>query len=153
MGIDTSINLDELNSFICQHDAVDFRTIDLLNSISLENFSWPSDDAQSGALLGQVKAYQRLLRVLPTDIQASDSFSASDLALNLLNLGIDSALKITQMGKSNFLTSTSNVFSNTPDLAAQVFKRALVSRNLVASKYIRQRQQLEPHARAAGVNL
>lgn len=149
MGIDTSINLDELNSFLSQHDAVDFRTTDLLNSTSLENFSWPNDDAQKGALLSQLKAYQRLLRVLPT----SEDIPTADLALNLLGQGIDSALKITQMGKSNFLTSTSSVFSNTPDLAAQVYKRALVSRNLVASKYIRQRQQLEPHARAAGVNL
>ena len=149
MGTDTSNNFDELNSFIKQHDAVDFRSADLLNTTSLENLSLPSDTAAD--LLKQLKAYQRLLRVLPTTLPTEVDKSA--LALELLALGIDSALKITSMGKAKFIALTSNLFSNTPDLADQVFKRALVARNLVASNYIKQQQQLEPHARAVGLNL
>lgn len=151
MGTDTSNNFDELNSFLKQHDAVDFRSADLLNTTSLESFSLLGDNV--AGLLQQLKAYQRLLRVLPTNSPTSDDVPSSDLALKLLALGIDSALKITNLGKANFLSTTRELFSDTPDLADKVYKRALVARNLVASQYIKQRQQLEPHARAVGLNL
>ena len=149
MGIDTSKNLDELNSFLRQHDAVDFRTTDLLNTTSLDAFTWPNDDALKSDLLTQLKAYQRLLRVLPTN----DDIPTSDIALQLLMQGIDSSLQITQMGKAKFLASTTGIFGDFKNVATQVYKRALVSRNLVAAKYIRQLQHREPHARAVGLNL
>ena len=149
MGNDTSINLKELNSFLRKHKAVDFRTTDLLNVNSLDSFKWPTDAAVKSSLLEQIKAYQRLLRVLPT----SDELPVSDLAKKLLKMGINSALQITQMGKIQFVSSTDKIFSKYPGVVDQVYKRALVSRKLVANKYISQRQHLEPHARTAGLNL
>jgi hypothetical protein len=149
MGADTLTNLKELNSFLRKHKTVDFRTTDLLNTTSLDSFTWPSDESQMHALLGQVKSYQRLLRVLPT----SDALLTGDLAKNLMKMGINSALQITQIGKNEFISNTHKIFSQCPEMATQVYKRALVSRKLVTTKYIRQRQNLEPHARTVGLNL
>lgn len=149
MSTDTLTNLKQLNVFLRKHKTINFRTTDLLNTAGLENFTWPSDETQRHTLLGQVKSYQRLLRVLPT----SDELPAADLAKKLMKMGINSAFQITQMGKDKFLANTNKIFSQCPEVATTVYKRALVSRKLVATKYIRHQQNLEPHARTVGLNL
>ena len=148
MTNDTSIR--KLNAFLRKYKNVDFRTADLLSDSGLSHYKWPDDAEERSLLLNQVKAYQRLLRVLPGD---SDQATVAKMAGALLKMDIKSALQIAGMGKKRFINDTLKVFSNDRELAEKVYKRALVSRKLVALTYINRHQTLEPHARTAGLSV
>ena len=150
MNTNTKVDLRKMNTFLRKYKTVDFRTADLLNSSRLADYKWPDDDEEKHHLLGQIKAYQRLLRILPTN---EDKINNSDIARELLKAGIHSALQITSMGRKKFIKETIKIFCDDKELALGVYKRALACRKLVAIKYIHLRQRLEPHARAAGLNL
>lgn len=149
MNSTTKTDLRKLSAFLRKHKATDFRVADLLNPASLEKFKWPADTSDKQDLLDQLKAYQRLLRLLP----AGKGVDSSDYAKELLKEGFHSALQITDMGRLTFVSKVTSLFDGDVSQAESVFKRALACRKLVAIKYLKRRQQLESHSRAAGIHL
>lgn len=149
MSANEPVDLRKLNAFLRRYKNTDFRTVDLLSQTSLDNFNWPDEDEEKASLLGHLKAYQRLLRVLPSD---NGERPVADIAKALLKINITSALQIASMGKKSFARETLKIFSSDQALTEQVYKRALAARKVLALRYIGQQQSLEPHVRAAGLN-
>ena len=62
-----SIDLKKLNAFLKKNEAVDFRKADLLHTSNIDQYKWPGRENEKESLLNQLKAYQRMLRVVPNE--------------------------------------------------------------------------------------
>lgn len=138
----TTIDLGKLSIFLEKNKAIDFRTADLLHPPNLEQYEWTGFEDEKESLIQQLKAYQRMLRVVPPDRE--------DLAKKLLKNGIQSSLQIASTPKKDFIQDNLKLFDNDEAIAEQVYLRALALRKAVALQYIAQVQQLEPHIRTTG---
>ena len=138
-----NISLKDLNAFLRKNKTVDFRTSDLQHLSSLEAYKWNGLEDQKESVSEQLKAYQRLLRVVPHDQE--------NLAKDLLKRGICSSLQIASVPKSTFIQNNLKVFDGDRVLAEKVYMRALAVRKAVALQYIARQQRAEPHARAIGL--
>lgn len=139
----TAADLKKLSSFLRKNSNVDFRKVDLVTKKSIDSFKWPGSQDEKEKLLKLVKAYQRILRVLPENYE--------HLARSLLKKGINSSMQIASMPKKKFIQDNIKIFENDTALAEQVYKRAIALRKAIALKYINRSQSLEPHARAVGI--
>ena len=140
----TQINLEMLNAFLKENEEINLRTADLLHTSNIEKYKWPNltkDEKEN--LIKQLKAYQRMLRVVPKERE--------DLAKALLKNGIQSSLQITSTPKKVFIQNNLKLFNNDIALAEQVYRRAILLRKAVTLQYMARVQQLEPHTRAAGL--
>jgi hypothetical protein len=137
------VDLKNLNTFLRKNKTVDFRIADLLHSSNLDTYKWTGLDDQKESLINQLKAYQRLLRIVPDDKE--------ELAKKLLKNGIQSSLQIVSTPKKVFIQNNLKIFANDTALAEQVYMRALAVRKVVALQYVNQVQQAEPHTRVAGL--
>ena len=137
------IDLKSLNAFLRKNKTVDFRTADLLRSSNINSYKWTGLEDQKENLIKQLKAYQRLLRIVPDDRE--------NLAKNLLKNGIQSSLQITSTPKKVFIKNNLKTFGNDKVLAEQVYKRALAVRKVVALQYVNRAQQRASHARVVGL--
>ena len=80
-----TINIKNLKAFLRKNKKVDFRTADLLHASTLDSYKWTGLEDNKEGLISQLKAYQRLLRIVPND--------QYDLAIKLLHaFGNDTAL-------------------------------------------------------------
>ncbi|NET40672.1 hypothetical protein [Okeania sp. SIO2B3] len=140
----TQINLETLNAFLKENEEIDLRTADLLHASNIEKYKWPNlTKDEKEKLIKQLKAYQRMLRVVPP--------GRDDLATALLKNGIQSSLQIASTPKKVFIQKNLELFNNERTLAEQVYLRALALRKAVTLQYMARVQQLEPHTRAAGL--
>jgi hypothetical protein len=94
------------------------------------------------SLIQQLKAYQRMLRVVPPD--------RGDLAQKLLKSGVQSSLQIANTPKQAFIQDNLTLFDNDEAIAEQVYLQAIALRKAVALQYIALVQQSEPHVRMSG---
>ncbi len=136
-------DLKSLNAFLRKNKTVDFRTADLLHSSNINAYKWTGLENQKENLIKQLKAYQRLLRIVPNDRE--------DLAKNLLKNGIQSSLQIASTPKKVFIKNNLNTFDNDEALAEQVYTRALAVRKIVALQYVNRVQQTTFHSRVVGL--
>ncbi|MEM9003399.1 MAG: hypothetical protein AAGE59_07735 [Cyanobacteria bacterium P01_F01_bin.86] len=138
-----NFDLRKLNNFLKKNKTVDFRVADLLHSPNLDTYKWPGSEAAREELLHQLKAYQRMLRVVPE--------GQEELAKKLLKSGIHSSLQIASTPKKVFIQTHLKLFDNDRALAEQIYLRALVLRKAVTLQYIARVQQTESHVRASGL--
>jgi hypothetical protein len=143
MSDEKSVDLRKLNAFLGNNKGVDFRKADLLHTPNIDKYNWSGLEDEKVSLLNQLKAYQRMLRVVPEDRE--------DLAKALLNNGIQSALQITNTPKKTFIKNSLKLFDDDIALAEQVYIRAIALRKAVTLQYMARAQHAEPHARAAGL--
>lgn len=132
-----------LNTFLKKNKSVDFRNADLFNKSSIDQYKWTGSDEKKDNLIAHLKAYQRLLRLLP--------IASEKLAKSLFEKGIHSSLQIASTPKKAFVTDNLKLFGNDAELATLVYHRAIALRKAITLQYINRTQQLESHARAAGV--
>lgn len=151
MNKNTTFDLTELNAFLNKNKSVDFRKTDLRHKANLEAYRWKKNESKEGKarLLEQLRAYQRILRVLPGDDADLDTVN---IAKALLKKGIHSSLQIAGTPKKTFIEENLKIFTGDESLAERVYKRAIACRKAVALKYINRFQSMEPHTRAAGLN-
>ena len=143
MSNEKSIDFQKLNDFLKENKAVDFRKADLLHTPNIDKYKWVGLEDEKERLLNQLKAYQRMLRVVPNERE--------DLAKKLLGNGIQSSLQIANTPKKGFIKNNLKIFDNDRALAEQVYMRALAVRKVVTLQYVARTQQAEPHARVAGL--
>ena len=139
------INL--LTLLLKNNPSVDWRNANLHDAQSIATYNRDGLEADEEALLKLIKAYQRLLRVLPEDLK-----QAGQTAIDLLKAGFNSALQIANTAKNTFIQGTLEIFGNDRDLAERVYQRAIACRKGVALKYMNLAQNAEPYVRAAGLN-
>ncbi|WP_088889119.1 hypothetical protein [Leptolyngbya ohadii] len=135
----TSIASEKLNGFLEKNQEIDFRTADLLHNPTVDQYKWVGFEDEKESLINQLKAYQRMLRVVPSDRE--------DLAKKLVESGIQSSLQITSIPKKAFIQDNLTLFDNDSALAEQVYMRALALRKAVALQYVAYVQQVQPHSR------
>ncbi len=143
MSDEKPIDFQKLNDFLKENEDVDFRKADLLHTSNIDKYKWPGRENEKGSLLNQLKAYQRMLRVVPN--------GREDLAKKLLGNGFHSSLQIANTPKKRFIQNNLKICDNDGVLAEQVYKRALAVRKVVTLQYVARTQQAEPHARIAGL--
>ncbi len=136
------IDLENLNAFLRKNNEIDFRKADFLHSSNIDKYKWTGLEDEKESIIKQLKAYQRMLRVVPND--------RDDLAKKLLKNGIQSSLQIASTPKKVFIQNNLKLFNNDNALAEQVYKRAIALRKVVTLQYIARAQQAEPHIRASG---
>ncbi|WP_163665352.1 cadherin domain-containing protein [Adonisia turfae] len=125
-------NIKDLKSFLKRNRKVDFRTANLLKNSTLDSYNWKGLEDNKESVIFQLKAYQRLLRIVPN--------GQEDVAIKLLQEGFHSSLQIANTPKAKFLQDTHSIFSGDTTLAEQLYKRALAVRKLVILKYLNQAQ-------------
>ena len=135
-------DINQLNSFLQNNPSVDWRNANLHDEENIATYHWDGLEAAKEAMLKLLKAYQRLLRVLPEDLK-----QAGQAAIALLKAGFNSALQIANTAKNIFIQGTLEIFGNDRDLAERVYQRAIACRKSLANLA----QGSEPHARAAGL--
>ncbi len=133
------IDLRKLDAFLEKNKKIDFRTADLLHTPNVDQYQWDEFKDEKDSLINQLKAYQRMLRVVPENRQ--------ELAKELLKSGIQSSLQIAGTPKKAFIQDNLELFDNDAAIAEQVHMRAIALRKAVALQYIAQVQQTEPHIR------
>ena len=146
----TAINqpdINQLDSFLQNNPSVDWRDANLHDEEDIATYHWDGLEAAKEAVLKLLKAYQRLLRVLPEDLK-----QAGQTAIDLLKAGFNSALQIANTAKNIFIQATLEIFGNDRDLAERVYQRAIACRKSLALRYLNLAQGSEPHARAVGLN-
>ena len=143
MSDEKTIDFQKLNDFLRKNKEVDFRQADLLHTSNLDQYKWVGLEDEKESLLNQLKAYQRMLRVVPNDRE--------DLAKTLLKNGFQSALQIANTPKKDFIQNNLKTFDNDKALAEQVYMRALAVRKVVALQYVSRAQQAGSHVRVAGL--
>lgn len=137
------IDIKKLNVFLEKNKGVDFRKADLLHIASIDKYQWTGLEDGKASLINQLKAYQRVLRIVPEDRE--------DLAKKMLQNDIQSSLQIANTPKKVFIQHNLKLFDNDSALAEQVYTRAIALRKAVTLQYMARVQQAEPHTRAAGL--
>ena len=135
-----SINLKSLEAFLKRNSNVDFRKADLLHRNNLQKYKWGRQSQEK--VLPQLKAYQRILRIVPED--------RPELAQELLKKGFNSSLQITQIPKKSFVAENLEILGGDKQLAEEIYLRAFAVKKAVTLQYLSRVQQNEPHARTAG---
>ena len=149
MNENKNIDLKKLNAFLRKNQSVDFRQADLVHQVSIDTYKWTGLENEKDPLLRQLKAYQRLLRVLPDDM---GDLKTADVAKAFLTRGVESALQITGIPKKAFVQDYLDIVGGNSQLIEQVYQRAIACRKGVTLRYMNRSQLLEPHAQAAGLN-
>lgn len=92
-------------------------------------------------LLAALKAYQRLLRVLPAGAEA--------YALPLLAAGVHSAIQIAELPRAKFAQRWAELFPDQAELGERVYRQAVTRRIHLALHHVQKAELHQPHYNAA----
>jgi hypothetical protein len=140
----TTEALSKLQRFLEANDATDWRTVSFEkrnDPDAREGGDRSGPEAEAAGLLPLLKAYQRVLRVLPPGEDAR--------ALPLLRAGLHSALQIARLPERDFARQWAALFPGEAALGEAVRRHALGRRSHVLLHHIHAVQSSEPHYRAA----
>jgi hypothetical protein len=130
--------LDELQRLIAASLSVDWRAV-ALDEAGLAALDWR--ELEREALVPLVKAYQRLVRILPPGEEPR--------ALPLLESGLHSAIQIADLPRDEFARRWAALFPGDDALGLAVHRAALSRRSALLLHHIYDVQRNEPHYRAA----
>ncbi|MEO1053977.1 MAG: hypothetical protein AAFX87_25290 [Bacteroidota bacterium] len=126
-----------LDKFLRLNKKVDFITINLLSSKALEGLNWKGILKQDQPeVLKQVKAYQRLARLLAED--------NTRIIKQLLERNLHSGVQIASIPRQQFMKEFSKVFKD-EELMTTFYKRAVATRSKVLLKYMNIVQSGQAH--------
>lgn len=141
---DDVISTENLIKFLNQNQAVDFLIFNLQDEEIVSALNFKNLKRKQTEILFQIKAYQRLIRIIPEKNQ--------DVALSLIQAGIHSALQIAAMTRKDFMTKCAGLFSGNDNLADVIYKNALEKRSVILIQYMNLLQNGEPHMSSARFN-
>ncbi len=133
-----------LNKFLRQNQKVDFKSTNFLNPKNLENLNWKGLVDKQDDVLRQVKAYQRLARVLGEN--------NSKVIKALLKENIHSAIQIAAMQKQEFMQKYEKAFGKDKELMTKAHQKAVAIRSRLLLKHMEIIQNAQPHAKVAQAN-
>jgi hypothetical protein len=134
----TTQSFSKLNAFLDANPNLDLRSADLFDDDTIASLSWKGIGKHRDEVLSQLRAYQRLVRLLGAPDRV--------LVLGLMARGIGSALQIAAMPRPRFFASCSDLFAGDADTMQRIYQDALARRSALLLTYIHTRQSLEPHA-------
>jgi hypothetical protein len=130
-----------LRHLIEANDKIDWRTFSFGDPSQLQALRWQEHEGEREALLPLLKAYQRLLHILPV--------GKEHCSLPLLRIGIHSAIQIASMPKAEFIRQWTSLFPDEAALGEAVYQNAISRRSYLLLQHIQSVQSSEPHYRAA----
>lgn len=132
----------DLQNLINQNNGTDFYTINLLSNRLVDSLNWTGFEKNKPEMIKKLKAYQRLLRVLPKN--------DPQLIQALMSAGIQSSIQIASIPKKKFISAYLPLFNNDIQVLEQTYNKALLIRAHVLLKHISAVQNAEPHAKGNG---
>ncbi len=135
----TNSSLRALGTFLDANAAIDPSELDLFDERTLAGFAWPEVEVSRDQLVESLRAYQRLLRVVPR--------ANRTLLFALLERGIGSAVHIAAIPRARFLSELSQPFGGDTAWMSEVHDAALARRSALLLRYVQTRQNLELRAR------
>ena len=111
-------DLSFLENWIKQNKKVDLLTAKLNDESNLAAFTWTGLESQKEVVKKQLKAYQRIMNILPKKNHA--------LAMSLLRENIHSAIQIASVPKQTWLDKYAKLF-NRKSVSAEAFYDAAVT--------------------------
>ena len=138
-------DIKRLNKFIDKNSGLDLLAANLLNINTIDSQNWKGFEKFKDQLIGQLKVYQRLLRILPTNDQ--------DLIYSLINAGIHSAIQIASIPKSKFIREYGSLFNKDSELIEKFYQKAVAIRSQILIKHIANIQKAEPYASSSKLKL
>ncbi|MCD4813874.1 hypothetical protein K8S19_09320 [bacterium] len=139
----TENEITQLEALVQSNVGLDFAALPLTGRALPKTIDKNSCTLKQGRLVELLKAYQRLVRVLPEPNR--------DLAIPMLRLGLHSALQIAAMKEKEFCTLVEPITSEDPAIAPRIHKKALLKRSRMVVQYMDVMQNNEPHVKAARV--
>jgi hypothetical protein len=133
--------LAKLRRILEANKDIDWRGFPFEDQSLLRAVRWQEHQGEQERLIPLLKAYQRLLRILPA--------REDHRALPLLRMGFLSAVQIAGMPKSEFARQWEALFPGEAGLGAIVYQNALERRSYVLLQHVNSVQCSEPHYRAA----
>ncbi|UII27013.1 hypothetical protein LVD15_00830 [Fulvivirga maritima] len=131
-------HLKHLSKFLRQNKNLDWAKTNLTNPQQIQTLNWKGLEESQEKTLKEIKAYQRLVRVLgendPKTIKA------------LLMANIHSAIQIAAMPKKAFKKKCFAIFKKNDARMEEVYKKATSIRSQLLLLYMNKLQQAEPHA-------
>jgi hypothetical protein len=137
----TNEALSKLQYIIEVNKSVDWRTFSFGSPSQLQSICWQEHEGEREALLPLLKAYQRLLHILPV--------GQEHRSLPLLLSGLHSAIQIASMPKADFIRQWASLFPAQAALGEAVYQNASSRRSYLLLQHIQSVQSSEPHYRAA----
>lgn len=133
--------LSSLQYLLDANQSVDWRAVSLDDPGLLAGLAWQGLERHRDALLPLLKAYQRLLHILPP--------SEDRRALPLLQAGLHSAVQIASMPQAEFAQQWAALFPGDVALGDVVHRNAINRRSQLLLHHMSAVQSSEPHYRAA----
>lgn len=133
------ISMLETGRLIGANPSINWRAIVLDDLMVQEALTWC--DLEPKVMTPLLKAYQRLLRILPV--------SEEHRALRLLESGLHSAIQIANLSQDEFARRWAVLFPGEDALGLTVHRAALRRRGELLLHHIDEVQHNEPHYRAA----
>lgn len=128
-----------ISIFLNKNHGIDWRAFSFRDISQIDRLDW--DDDERADLLPWLKAYQRLLYILPPSEDAR--------ALRLLQVGLHSAIQIAGLSQADFMQRWSELFPDEEALGLAVQDAARNRRSELLPQYIQDIQRNEPHYRSA----
>ena len=130
--------LQHLNKFIKQNSKTDFTTVNLSETTKIDDLNWKRLGKYKEDILKQLKAYQRLLRIMPEG-------TAHKIIMSLLQKGIHSAVQIASIPKQQFIATYLPVFGKDKKSIEAFYAHAMAVRSRILIQYMNTLQNNEPH--------
>jgi hypothetical protein len=136
----TDVALSNLQRLLDANPSVDWRAFSFDDPSLLAGLARPDLEAARDALIPLLKAYQRLLYILPA--------SEDRRALPLLGAGLHSAIQIASMPVDQFAQTWDALFPDEAALGEAVHRNAVIRRSNLLLHHVSAVQSSEPHYRA-----
>lgn len=133
--------LSKLQHVIEANELVDWRAFSFDDPSLLGGLAWQEHEAERGELIPWLKAYQRLLHILPP--------SEDRRALRLLQAGLHSAIQIANIPEDEFIRQWATLFPGEAALGRAVHRNAIGRRSTLLLHHVNAVQSNEPYYRAA----
>ena len=135
--------ISDLQKTLKQNTALDFKVINLNGESEIKTVK-SKGIKDKDALIKTLKAYQRLLRIVPDNDTAT--------AVNLLKHNIHSAVQIASLSKREFVALFTKKIKGKQEQAEVIYQNALTRRSNILVRYMNVMQNNEPHIKAAKFN-
>jgi hypothetical protein len=136
----TPETLSNLQRLLDANPSVDWRAFSFEDSGLVAGLSWHDLAPHRDDLIPVLKAYQRLLYILPT--------SEDRRAPPLLGVGLHSAIQIASMPQDQFAQTWAALFPSETALGEAVHRSAVIRRSNLLLHHVSAVQSSEPHYRA-----
>lgn len=122
-------SLANLKKWLTKNKKIDLKTTSLSSPSTIEAFNWKNLEDQKEQLLPLLKAYQRLLKMLPDNDQK--------LILSLLKADIHSAIQVASMSRQHFITTYNKLFAKTDTSVEAFYDSAVSIKSRLLLKHVR----------------